>query len=1157
MRIDQLELIRFGKFSDQTLQFPQSAHDFHVIVGANEAGKSTVRAAVLDLLYGIPVRSTHGFLHGLPELRLGARLRHGEDSLHFHRIKAQRGTLRDPHSGAALPDQALLPYLGASTREFFTKMFGLDHGRLVEGGSSLLSASDDTGRILFQSASGVGGLGNVRQALEQEAEALWTPRRSAQRAFYQAEDALQAASQALKDATVRSSTWVQAHDKVQQLQAELTQARGAHQTLRQRRAVLERIRRVAPLLQALHDAEATLGPLAQSGSAPLLPPDARQTLERALRDMAVAGAALERLRPRLHALQTERDALAADPAVLARADDVTRLHEWRLQYRAHASDIEARQQDVATHARQAALRAADMGWPAGDESALRAQLPSSVLRHELDALVAEAPALHDKQQAAQEAEQARRDELDATRSALAALAPASTPHALQAALNAAHALGAADAQTLRLQQALEQAGRAQAQAWSALGSAAPTVEALRAMLAPAPAEIQRLLQDSHEDLAAQRQLAKRVSDQHRDLAALDLAIDQLRAAHGLVTQDDVLGARGARDATWAQIQAVPAQLTTLAPQLTQQLVAADGLADRRHDTAQQASELQAQTAQRARLARTLQDLLDEQQALEQAAAQRHAHWALLCSQAGLPALPLANAQAWLQARSDALAAADAAQEAAHSLQAHVAHSAQVRVDLAAALQAQTGHAPAGDASLAQLVAQAQQWTTAEAARAGTREALAQQLRDGEQALQALARASAKAGAAVQSWQQRWQQALASTGWPTNLPMVRAQAWLQSAEQIDAALRAMDRIRVEHIDTMQADLRQFAQLATELAQALAPALLPQPAPETALALHTRLQQAQAAAEQRSRLQREILATQEQLGQADSAHALALASLAPLLQQAGVDQPEALEPAIAAAEAQRQQRAQRDALLDQLQRAGDGLPRAQLHAEVAAMDLGLLAAELEQVQAQDQALVERQSQLTADLAAADTALRSISGAADAATAEAQRQEALARMTDVVERYVKVATGARLLKWSIERYRELKQGPMLQTASQIFATLTNGSFERLSVDFEHEPPTLVGKRADGQSVEPSGMSDGTRDQLYLALRLAALQMHLQQAHQMPFIADDLFINYDDARSAAGLRALRELSRHTQVIFLTHHDHLLPSVRQVFGEQVNVVSL
>ncbi len=86
---------------------------------------------------------------------------------------------------------------------------------------------------------------------------------------------------------------------------------------------------------------------------------------------------------------------------------------------------------------------------------------------------------------------------------------------------------------------------------------------------------------------------------------------------------------------------------------------------------------------------------------------------------------------------------------------------------------------------------------------------------------------------------------------------------------------------------------------------------------------------------------------------------------------------------------------------------------------------------------------------------------------------------------------------------------------------------------------------------------MGEGTRDQLYLALRLAALELHLEQTTPMPFIADDLFINYDDGRSRAGLEALATLSEKTQVIFLSHHAHLVPLARSVLGDRLNAVHL
>ena len=163
----------------------------------------------------------------------------------------------------------------------------------------------------------------------------------------------------------------------------------------------------------------------------------------------------------------------------------------------------------------------------------------------------------------------------------------------------------------------------------------------------------------------------------------------------------------------------------------------------------------------------------------------------------------------------------------------------------------------------------------------------------------------------------------------------------------------------------------------------------------------------------------------------------------------------------------------------------------------------------------------------------------------------------MADAAERYLRLQTAARLLKWSIEKFRVTKQGPMLSKASTIFNGLTMDSFGRLLVDSEGDTPSLFGVRPSGEQVDVTGMSEGSRDQLYLALRLATLELQVEQGFAMPLIADDLFINFDDRRTAAGLKVLGDLARNMQVVFLTHHDHLVPLTKEVLGADLNVVHL
>jgi uncharacterized protein YhaN len=70
---------------------------------------------------------------------------------------------------------------------------------------------------------------------------------------------------------------------------------------------------------------------------------------------------------------------------------------------------------------------------------------------------------------------------------------------------------------------------------------------------------------------------------------------------------------------------------------------------------------------------------------------------------------------------------------------------------------------------------------------------------------------------------------------------------------------------------------------------------------------------------------------------------------------------------------------------------------------------------------------------------------------------------------------------------------------------------------------------------------MSSGTRDQLYLALRLASLEKYMESAEPMPFIVDDILVHFDDERSKATLGVLAELAEKTQIILFTHHRRLV----------------
>jgi recombinational DNA repair ATPase RecF len=96
---------------------------------------------------------------------------------------------------------------------------------------------------------------------------------------------------------------------------------------------------------------------------------------------------------------------------------------------------------------------------------------------------------------------------------------------------------------------------------------------------------------------------------------------------------------------------------------------------------------------------------------------------------------------------------------------------------------------------------------------------------------------------------------------------------------------------------------------------------------------------------------------------------------------------------------------------------------------------------------------------------------------------------------------------------------------------------------------PLTEDGSRA----VDVDAMSEGTADQLFLALRLAAAEQSVANGSRLPFLADDLFINFDDARARAGFEVLAELAASMQILFFTHHAHLADLAKEVVGANVH----
>jgi uncharacterized protein YhaN len=313
-----------------------------------------------------------------------------------------------------------------------------------------------------------------------------------------------------------------------------------------------------------------------------------------------------------------------------------------------------------------------------------------------------------------------------------------------------------------------------------------------------------------------------------------------------------------------------------------------------------------------------------------------------------------------------------------------------------------------------------------------------------------------------------------------------------------------------------------------------------------ALHRRLTEARLARQDRDRLRQAIEEKKEEVRASRAEVESLRETLADLRLEARCDEDEGLPTAVERDRLRQSLEAERDRLDDALRKLAAGAPLAAFVAEVAETDADALPPRLDRL-AERIGELQREAEEANQAIGRETAeLARMRGNADAAEINQRAEDLRAKVKADVEQYTRLRLASAILRAGVERYRQKAQGPILARASATFARLTLGSFQTLRIDHDdRDEPVLRAIRPDGDALGVDQMSEGTADQLYLALRLATLDAFLDRHEPLPLIVDDILIQFDDARAAATLDVLAEFSQRTQVLLFTHHEHLVDLAR------------
>ncbi len=102
-------------------------------------------------------------------------------------------------------------------------------------------------------------------------------------------------------------------------------------------------------------------------------------------------------------------------------------------------------------------------------------------------------------------------------------------------------------------------------------------------------------------------------------------------------------------------------------------------------------------------------------------------------------------------------------------------------------------------------------------------------------------------------------------------------------------------------------------------------------------------------------------------------------------------------------------------------------------------------------------------------------------------------------------------------------------------MLSTWTDGRYVRILAPLGKQVQEL--ERNDGVIVPLAGLSTGTAEQLYLALRFGLVEHFARQAESLPVVMDDILVNFDPVRAERAARSIEDLATRHQVLYFTCH--------------------
>lgn len=1164
MRINRLDLTRYGRFTDQVFDFgtaPVGKPDLHIIYGPNEAGKSTTFSALLDLLFGIEHKSSYNFLHSYGAMKIGASLQLQSGAQELTRIKARTNSLQD-EAGRALPDTLLTAELGDIDRDAYRTMFSLDDDTLEQGGKAILASKGNLGELLFSASAGLAGLSQNLGKLRTQSELFYKANaRSGVLADLKTKLQELEAKKAEFDARSSAQAYAKLADAHAAADNDYQQALRNHLETRGRISAIEAMLNTLPHLHRLRDLQQQLLAYADLPATPL---GWAEELPKLVENDVALRTRIEAQTAAKAQLQVEIESIDPDEAALQAAGSTEQLQVLRARFLTAEKDLPER--EITYRAEQQALQALMLRLGRSGSQDPQTLLINLQTETELRSLIESRSGINAAAQMIAKELQAAQDRFDAAHERLELMTGgygsadsagiAGLTDILARLLHDDHLAALRQAQILAREEQADLQHMLQALPYRQAGDDddfAADLKDLAQRTLPETTLIEATGADIQKLQTRLSQAEDVLDGWHKEAVQLEAQHSVLSANNLLITEEEAQNLRRERNVAW---QTHRQTLSIMTADEFEQLLTRDDHAV--HSRLTQADEQARACQMRERLA-VLNAQISQTEAMcktlnTQLAA--HQQQLRLWQQQIVPAyqapLTAESLLRWIEKHGQLMQKRQSWQRACRLLSDKQQLISDAENALATALQ-NLGIAPVGP-SLAQLLPQAQaareQFTQLAAMQAGFDERKLE--------LQQRQKDATAMTAQDEQWQQAWQTACQKTWLGQNAEGDQTPALDQVRESLNltgdlAAMLERSTEMAERISKMQHDQALFRTEIEHLAQRLD------------LPLTTDGGHAFALLDIAGQIEQRIQAAQQQqlkLQDLNRRFEQADYSLAELTQQmAAVNSrksemlehfdAENLSEAGLKIQAAKEKIRLQEACENEAQAIITALKTTTLNEAEQILeqaDSHVLKGDLQDLEAQAETQDHHKQEQYRLWKQAEYSLREAeNGDNDAARLEEQRRTLLLEIEDGSKQYLRLRFGITAAEQALRLYRDQHRSTMLARASDAFATISQGAYRQLTTQMDKDNEVLIAIAADGSSKTAEELSKGTRFQLYLSLRVAGYYEFVHAQRPMPFIADDIMETFDDDRSRETFQIFTQMAHQGQVIYLTHHQHLCDIAREV----------